>query len=68
MKKMPTKANVRAYIEVEHIDMKLKEIKAARGKVLVPKTEVPTFGWWAEFKDPQGSVLYLWQSAHKPPP
>ena len=53
---------MRAYIEVEAIDAKLAEIKKARGKVLVKKTEVPTFGWWAAFKDPQGAVLYLWQS------
>lgn len=62
VKKMAAKSPVRAYIEVEDIDAKLAEIKKARGKVLVKKTEVPTFGWWAAFKDPQGAELYLWQS------
>lgn len=62
VKKMAAKSPVRAYIEVEDIDAKLAEIKKARGRVLVKKTEVPTFGWWAAFKDPQGAELYLWQS------
>jgi predicted enzyme related to lactoylglutathione lyase len=62
VKKMPAKSPVRAYIEVEDIDTKLAEIKKSRGKVLVKKTAVPTFGWWAAFKDPQGAELYLWQS------
>ncbi len=62
VKKLPARAAVRAYIEVHDIDAKLAEIKKARGKVLVKKSEVPTFGWWAAFKDPQGAELYLWQS------
>ena len=63
VKTMPAKSPVRAYIEVENVDAKLKEIKSARGKVVKTKEEVPNFGWWAVFSDPQGCVLYLWQSA-----
>lgn len=65
VKKIPTRSPVRAYIEVADIDAKLAEIKQRRGKVTVPKSEVPTYGWWAAFKDPQGAELYLWQSARR---
>lgn len=61
-KQVPRRPVVYAYIDVADIDAKLKEIKQARGKVLKPKTEVPGFGWWASFADPQGAVLFLWQS------
>lgn len=62
VKKIPARSAVRAYIEVEDVDAKLKDIKRARGKIVVPKKEVPTFGWWAAFKDAQGVELYLWQT------
>ncbi len=65
VKTMPTKSPVRAYVEVEDIDAKLKEIKAARGKVVAPKEEVPGHGWYAVFSDPQGCALSLWQSARR---
>ncbi len=61
VKTVPKKPVVNAYIEVADIDATLKEIKKARGKVLKPRTEVPNFGWWASFSDPQGTVLFLWQ-------
>jgi uncharacterized protein len=63
VKKMPKKGQVNAYIEVEDIDAKLKEIRAARGKVLVKKTAVGTMGWMAQFATPDGCYLSLWQSA-----
>ncbi|MGQ0550767.1 MAG: VOC family protein [Armatimonadota bacterium] len=61
VKKVPTKPVVQAYIGVDNLDAKLKEIKAARGKVLKPKTEIPNMGWWASFADNQGTVLFLWE-------
>lgn len=64
-KTIPTKSSVRAYIEVDNVDGKLKEIKAARGKVVQAKAEVPQMGWYAAFSDPQGCVLYLWQPARR---
>jgi predicted enzyme related to lactoylglutathione lyase len=63
VKKVPTKPAVNAYIQVEDLEAKLKEIKKARGTVLKAKTEVPNMGWWAQFADNQGAVLFLWQQA-----
>ncbi len=65
VKKMPKKGQVNIYIEVEDIDAKLKEIRKARGKVLVKKTPVGTMGWMAQFSTPDGCYLSLWQSAPK---
>ena len=67
MKKVPTKPAVNAYIEVENVDAKLKEVKKARGKVLKPKTEIGGgMGAWASFADNQGAVLFLWQRSSPP--
>lgn len=62
-KAVPKRPSVNVYIEVADIDAKLKEIRRARGRVLKPKAEVEGQGWWASFADPQGAVLFLWQSA-----
>jgi uncharacterized protein len=62
VKKMPKKGQVNVYIEVEDIDAKLKDIKKAKGKVLVKKTQVVDMGWWAQFATPDGCYLSLWQS------
>jgi predicted enzyme related to lactoylglutathione lyase len=65
VKKMPRKGQVNIYIEVEDIEMKLKEIRKARGKVMVGKTEVGGLGWIAQFSTPDGCFLSLWQSKPK---
>jgi len=66
-KKMPKRGQVNVFIEVEDIDAKLKEIKKAKGKVLVKKTKSGAMGWFAQFATPDGCMLSLWQSApHEP--
>jgi predicted enzyme related to lactoylglutathione lyase len=60
--KVPKRPVVQAYLEVANIDATLKDIKKARGTVVRDKSEVPGHGWWAAFADPQGTVLFLWQS------
>lgn len=63
VKKMPKKGQVNVYIEVEDIDAILKEIKKAKGKVLLKKTQVGSMGWFAQFATPDGCFLSLWQAA-----
>ena len=67
VKKMPKKGQVNVYIEVEDIDAKLKEIKKARGKVIMKKTEISGMGWFAQFATPDACFLSLWQSAPQQP-
>jgi hypothetical protein len=62
VKKVPKKAAVNVYVEVEDIDATLKEVKKARGKVLKGRTEIGGgMGSWASFADNQGVVLFVWQ-------
>ncbi|HXX64322.1 MAG TPA: VOC family protein [Bacteroidota bacterium] len=65
VKKMPKKGQVHVYIEVADIDAKLKEIKKAKGKVLVKKSSLGTMGFWAQFATPDGCILCLWQPGEK---
>ena len=67
LKKMPKKGQVNVYIEVDDIPVKLKEIKKAKGKVLVKKTDMGAMGSWAQFATPDGCILCLWQAAPKVP-
>jgi predicted enzyme related to lactoylglutathione lyase len=62
VKKMPKKAQVNVYIEVDDIDAKLKEIRKARGKVVVKKVPMGPTGWVAQFATPDGCYLSLWQA------
>jgi len=50
------------YIEVEEIEPYLERAKELGGGVAVPKTEIPTVGWFAHLTDPDGNVVGLFQS------
>ena len=65
VKKMPKKGQVNVYIEVEDVEAKLKEIKKAKGKVLVKKTAIGNMGWFGQFATPDGCYLSLWEAAPK---
>jgi predicted enzyme related to lactoylglutathione lyase len=45
------------YVEVEEIEPYLEKAKNLGGGVAVPKTEIPTVGWFAHIKDPDGNVV-----------
>jgi len=49
-------------IDVEAIDVALKEIEAAGGTTVTPRTAIPGMGAFAYFKDPEGNVLGLWET------
>jgi predicted enzyme related to lactoylglutathione lyase len=68
VKRMPKKGQVNVYIEVQDIDSKLKEIKKARGKVVMKKTQIGDMGWFAQFATPDGCMLCLWETAPKEVP
>ena len=50
-------------IDVNSVDDALKEIEAAGGRVLRPRTEIPGMGAFAYFTDPEGNALGLWENA-----
>ncbi|MEJ2706187.1 MAG: VOC family protein [Anaerolineales bacterium] len=50
---------VTIYVNSEDIEADLSKIESLGGKTLVPKTEIPTVGWFAMFMDPTGNKLAL---------
>jgi predicted enzyme related to lactoylglutathione lyase len=49
-------------IGVDAIDLALKKIEAGGGVVVQPRTEIPTMGAFAYFKDTEGNVVGLWET------
>lgn len=49
-------------IDVEGIDDALKEIEAAGGSTVAPRTAIPGMGAFAYFKDSEGNVMGLWET------
>jgi uncharacterized protein len=49
-------------VDVEAIDVALKEIEAGGGTTITPRTAIPGMGAFAYFKDPEGNVLGLWET------
>ena len=54
--------DVLIHVDSDDIEADLKRIKALGGTVLSEKTEIPTIGWFALFKDPTGNTLALYTS------
>jgi hypothetical protein len=51
------------YIRPGDFDATLEAIERAGGEVLIPRTDVKGYGWFAHFRDPEGNVIGLWQDA-----
>jgi len=49
-------------IDVDAIDDALKEIEAAGGTTVTPRTAIPGMGAFAYFKDSEGNVMGLWET------
>jgi predicted enzyme related to lactoylglutathione lyase len=54
--------DVLIYVDSPDIESDLKRIVELGGTVLTEKTEIPTVGWFAIFKDPTGNMLSLYTS------
>jgi predicted enzyme related to lactoylglutathione lyase len=52
-----------AYIRPDDFDTTLAAIERAGGEILIPKTDVMGYGWFAHFRDPDGNVVGLWEDA-----
>lgn len=50
------------YIMVESLDSSLGKAQELGATVVVPKTAVPTMGWFAVLIDPQKNPIGLWQT------
>ena len=52
-------------VDVENIDNALKSIEKLGGKTVRKKEPVADMGFTAYFKDPEGNIVGLWQSARR---
>lgn len=51
------------FIRPDDFDATLKRVEEAGGTVVIPKTDVFGYGWFAYFRDPDGNVIGLWEDA-----
>ena len=54
------------YIGVETVAEYSKKVADLGGQILVPKTEIPSMGWFAIAKDPEGNVFGLFEALPMP--
>ena len=49
------------YFQVESADEYIRRIQQLGGTIIVPKTPVPTMGYFAQAMDTEGNVFAIWQ-------
>ena len=49
------------YVQVDDISAQLAKAEQLGGKVVVPKVDIPSYGSFAWFGDPDGNVIGLWK-------
>ena len=49
-------------LDVESVDDALKQVEAAGGAIVTPRTEIPGMGAFAYFTDPEGNTLGLFEN------
>jgi len=59
----PASNGIVPYIRPDDFDTVLTAVVEAGGEVLIPKTDVLGYGWFAHFRDPDGNVVGLWEDA-----
>ena len=57
----PWPGKLALYIDVDDLDAYAAKIKAAGGKIVVDKMDVPGVGQLSLFEDPDGRVLGMWK-------
>ncbi len=62
MKRKKRGQTVVNYIDVESVEECGAQIEKAGGKILVPKTPIKGWGYFAVFRDTEGNVLGIWES------
>lgn len=64
-KKMNAKDVPRNYILVAKIDPAIRKFKAAGGKQVVPKMQVPGQGWSFIGADPEGNLIAMFEAGRR---
>ena len=50
------------YIGVKSIDKYIEKAKSLGGKIIMPKTTIPGFGYLSTFIDTEGNTIGLWET------
>lgn len=61
MKKKDPRQPLANSIHVVNLDEAVKKVEKAGGTIVVPKMPIPTVGWLAYFKDPDGNIHGIYQ-------
>lgn len=62
MKKQDPQQPVANSIDVVNLDEAIAKIEKNGGTIVVPKMPIPTVGWLAYFKDPDGNIHGVYQN------
>lgn len=62
MKKQNSGQPVANSIDVVNLDECVKKVTSAGGEIVVPKMAIPSVGWLAYFRDPDGNIHGLYQN------
>jgi len=60
-KRQDPSQRIMPYIGVDSLDRYLALVTRLGGRVVMPKMPVPSFGYLAQCKDPEGNMFGLWQ-------
>lgn len=52
--------DVLVFVSTDDIDATLARAESLGGRTVVPKSEVPGYGWFGIFSDPTGNRIGLW--------
>ncbi len=61
MKRQQPQQPITNYVGVPSVDEFSKKVKELEGKILVPKTPVPTVGFFAVCQDTENNIFGLWE-------
>lgn len=59
----PAPNGIVPYIRPADFEETLAAVEKAGGEVLIPKTDVQGYGWFAHFRDSDGNIVGLWEDA-----
>ena len=53
--------HITAYLGVDSVDERVAKVKDLGGKILMQKTAIPGYGWFAICRDTEGNRFALWE-------
>lgn len=59
---MTNRGDILPYVGTDDIEASLARAEELGGKIVMPKTEIPTVGWFGIFSDPTGNNIGVYTS------